>query len=52
MTDRQNLKNLMDNACRLGREGVYWAVFKRFCALEGLIYDDPLTRDFYNVLNA
>lgn len=52
MTDRQDLKNLMENARRLGREDVYWAAFKRFCALEGLIYDDPLTRDFYNVLNA
>ncbi len=52
MTDRAGLRNLMDNAKRLGRDDVYWAAFNRFCALEGIVHDDPLTRDFYNVLNA
>ncbi len=45
MTDRAGLRNLMDNAKRLGRDDVYWAAFKRFCALEGIVHDDPLTRD-------
>ena len=52
MTDRAGLRNLMDNAKRLGRDDIYWAAFKRSCALEGIVHDDPLTRDFYNVLNA
>ena len=52
MTDAKALRNLMDNARRLEREDIYWHAFKRLCALEGVVYDDPLVRDFYNVLNA
>ncbi len=52
MTDRAGLRNLMENARRLGRDDVYWQAFKRLCSLEGMSYDDPLERDFYNVLNA
>lgn len=52
MADREGLKNLMNNARRLGREDVYWHAFKRLCSLEGMAYDDPLEREFYDVLNA
>ena len=52
MTDSDALRNLMENASRLDRDDIYWQAFRRLCALEGLIYDDPLVRDFYEVLNA
>ncbi len=52
LADRGALRNLMDNAKRLEREDVYWLAFKRLCSLEGMVYDDPLERDFYDVLNA
>lgn len=52
MVDKDALRNLMENAKRLEREDVYWLAFKRLCSLEGIAYDDPLVRDFYDVLNA
>ena len=52
IADRDALRNLMENAKRLEREDVYWLAFKRLCSLEGMVYDDPLERDFYDVLNA
>ncbi len=52
MADRDGLRNLMENAKRLERDDIYWLAFKRLCSLEGMAYDDPLERDFYDVLNA
>ncbi len=52
MTDGQALRNLMANARRLDREDIYWLAFRRLCSLEGMSIDDPLERDFYDVLNA
>jgi hypothetical protein len=52
MTDAQGLRNLMDNASRLGRDDVHRLAFRRLCSLEGANFDDPLERDFYDVLNA
>ena len=52
LADRDELRNLMDNARRLDRDDVYWQAFRRLCSLEGMQYDDSLERDFYDVLNA
>ncbi len=52
MADKNALRNLMENAKRLERDDIYWLAFKRLCSLEGMAYDDPLERDFYDVLNA
>lgn len=52
MTDAQGLRNLMDNARRLGREDIHRLAFRRLCSLESASFDDPLARDFYDVLNA
>jgi hypothetical protein len=52
MTDAKGLRNLMENARRLGRDDIYWLAFRRLCSLEGMNFDDPLERDFYDVLNA
>lgn len=52
LTDKTGLRNLMDNARQLDRDDVYWRAFRRLCSLEGMQYDDPLERDFYDVLNA
>ncbi len=52
LSDKGALRNLMQNARRLDRDDIYWQAFRRLCSLEGMIYDDPLERDFYDVLNA
>ncbi len=52
LTDREGLKNLMANARRLEREDIYWLAFRQVCSLEGMSFDDPLEREFYDVLNA
>lgn len=52
LTDTRALRNVMENARRLKRDDVYWQAFRRLCSLEGMRYDDPLERDFYDVLNA
>ena len=52
LSDIKALRNLMANAKRLERDDVYWLAFKRLCSLEGMAFDDPLERDFYDVLNA
>jgi hypothetical protein len=52
LTDPAALKNLMANAKRLDNEEVYWNAFQRLCALEGQDLDDPLSRGFYDMLNA
>ena len=52
MSDPDGLRNLMKNARRLAREDVYKLAFQRLCALEGQACEDPLERDFLQVLNA
>lgn len=52
LTDPEGLRNVMDNARSKGREDVYWAAFRRLCEVEGMPYDDPLHRDFHQVLTA
>ena len=52
LTDAKALHTLMTNARRLGNEDVYWLAFKRVCSLEGLSLEDPLEREFFDVLNA
>lgn len=50
--DPQALKNLKDNARRLGRDDIYWLAFRRLSELEGMQFDDPMERAFHDVLNA
>ena len=52
ITDATSLRNLMENANRLDRQDVYWLAFKQLCSLEGMSLNDPLEREFYDVLNA
>lgn len=52
LEDAAGLRNVMANARNKGREDVYWAAFRRLCAVEGMNYDDPLHRDFYQVFAA
>ena len=52
ITDKKGLRNLMANARRHDREDIYWLAFKQLCSLEGMSFDDPMERDFYDVLNA
>ena len=52
MSDPHGLRNLMKNAQRLGREDIHKLAFQRLCALEGQACEDPLERDFLQVLNA
>lgn len=46
------LRSLMQNARRLGRDDVYWKAFGRLCSLEGTHEFDPLHREFYQTLAA
>jgi hypothetical protein len=52
LTSEQALRNLMANARRLENEAVHRLAFRRLCSLEGMNIDDPLEREFYDVLNA
>jgi len=52
LDDKGELRNLMANAKRLERDDIYWLAFKQLCSLEGMAYEDPVERDFYDVLNA
>lgn len=45
-----DLRTLMVNARRLGRDDVWRDAFRRLCALEGAEQTDPLHRDFYEML--
>jgi hypothetical protein len=47
-----DLRTLMTNARRLGRDDVWRDAFRRLCALEGDGQADPLHRDFYGMLAA
>ena len=47
-----DLRTLMVNAKRLGRDDVWRDAFRRLCVLEGADQTDPLHRDFYEMLAA
>jgi len=51
-TDIGDLKKLMANAKRLGREDMYYEALSRRCELEGIDFDDPVEREFHGVLVA
>lgn len=51
-TDPGDLRTLMTNAKRLGREDIWREAFQRLCSLEGADQADPLHRDFYRTLAA
>jgi len=46
------LKKIMVNAKRQGRDDVYWFAFKHLCKFHGQNETDPLHLDFYEVLTA
>jgi hypothetical protein len=48
----KELRNVMNNAKTQNRDDIYWVAFRRLCALEGMNHNDPLHRDFYQVLAA
>ena len=47
-----DLRTLMANAKRLGRDDVWREAFRRFCELEGADQTDPLHRGFFEMLAA
>jgi len=47
-----DLKKLMANAKRQGREDVFREALVRRCELEGIDYEDPVEREFLGVLAA
>ena len=47
-----DLRTLMANAKRLGRDDVWREAFRRFCALEAADQTDPLHRGFFEMLAA
>lgn len=51
-TKPSQLRNLMANAKRLGREEVWREAFQRLCEIEGGDQKDPLQRDFHMTLAA
>ena len=51
-TDQGQLRTLMENAKRMGREDIWRQAFDQLCALEGADQDDPLDRAFYRTLAA
>lgn len=51
-TDPADLRTLMTNAKRLGRDDIWREAFRRLCSLEGADQTDPLQRDFYQTLAA
>lgn len=51
-TDPADLRTLMTNAKRLGRDDIWREAFRRLCSLEGADQTDPLHRDFYQTLAA
>ena len=52
LTDPVKLRNLMKNALARGRRDVHDKALRQLVSLEGMVFDDPLERDFYVVLNA
>ena len=51
-TTASELRSLMDNAKRLGRQDVWNDAFRRLCHLQGLDQSDPLHCAFYQTLAA
>lgn len=51
-TNPADLRTLMTNAKRLGRDDIWREAFRRLCELEGADQTDPLHRDFYETLAA
>ncbi len=51
-TDPNDLRTLMTNAKRLGRDDIWREAFQRLCSLEGSEQTEPLHRDFYRTLAA
>ena len=51
-TDPGDLRTLMTNAKRLGRDDIWREAFQRLCSLEGADQAEPLHRDFYRTLAA
>lgn len=51
-TDASQLRTLMENAKRMGRDDVWREAFDRLCSLEGADKEDPLERGFYQTLAA
>ncbi len=51
-TDPNDLRTLMANAKRLGRDDIWREAFRRMCSLEGADQTEPLERDFYQTLAA
>jgi len=51
-TAPEDLRTLMANARRLGRDDVWRDAFRRLCLLEGADQSDPLHRGFYEMLAA
>ena len=52
LKDKQQLLNLISNSKRLGREDIKNNALKRLCELEGVNVNEPLERDFFQVLAA
>jgi len=50
--DPKKLRNLMDNAKRLGRDDVYSDAFRQLCRAEGRNISDPLESEFASVMRA
>jgi hypothetical protein len=51
-SDPAQLRTLMENAKRMGREDIWRQAFDQFCSLEGADKEDPLERAFYRTLGA
>jgi hypothetical protein len=50
--DTAELRQLMENASRLGNEQTYWRAVSRLCLISGRDDPDPLVRDFHSTLTA
>jgi hypothetical protein len=51
-TNPADLRTLMTNAKRLGRDDIWREAFRKLCSLEGAEQTEPLPRDFYETLAA
>ncbi len=52
LSDPKEIRTVMENSKTKNRKDVYQAAFIRLCEVEGMSYEDPLHRDFYQVLAA
>lgn len=51
-SDPEQLRTLMQNAKRMGRDDIWRQAFDQLCSLEGADKEDPLERAFYRTLAA